>query len=153
MDYAKKFWGLMETKKKFKNHMKKIGVFDNTVKLVCTHPPYLNSLQYIVTITEDLSRISDPAKFCDELELIAKQIYDLLTEDGICAILIGDVRKNKVIIPLGFLTMERFLREGFRLQEIIIKRQHKDSSTRFWYTKTNKLDFLIAHEYLFIFRK
>jgi hypothetical protein len=60
---------------------------------------------------------------------------------------------TKHMVPLGFLTMERFLKEDFRLQEIIVKTQHKDTPTRFWYTRKDKLDFLIAHEYLFIFGK
>jgi len=136
-----------------KDFMRKLNVSENSVRLVCAHPPYLDSLRYTATINEDLSHISDPVEFCDQLQSIAKQILDLLTEDGTCAILIGDVRKNRELIPLGFLVMERFLKVGFRLKDIIIKTQHKDSSTRFWYTKRNKLDFLIAHEYLFIFGK
>ena len=136
-----------------KDYMRKLDVPDSSVRLVCTHPPYLNSLRYTVTINEDLSHISDPDEFCDQLQLIAKQIFDLLTENGTCAILIGDVRKNRELIPLGFLSMQCFLKEDFKLRDIIIKTQHKDSSTRFWYTKRDKLDFLLAHEYLFIFGK
>jgi SAM-dependent methyltransferase len=139
--------------RKLKDHVKEFGVIDNSVKLVCAHPPYLDSLRYTATVEEDLSHIVDPVEFCDQLQLIAKQVFDLLTENGICAVLIGDVRKHKEVIPLGFLVMDRFLREDFRLKEIIIKAQHKDSSTRFYYTKRDKLDFLLGHEYLFIFGK
>jgi len=67
--------------------------------------------------------------------------------------LVGDVRRNKKILPLGFLVMKRFIDENFGLREIIVKAQHQDSSTRFYYTKRANLDFLIAHEYLFIFYK
>lgn len=136
-----------------KDHIHKLGIFENSVRLVCVHPPYLNSLRYTATVNEDFSHISNPPEFCDQLQLIVKQIFDLLTEDGTCAVLMGDVRKNKKIIPLGFLVMETFLKEDFKLKDIIIKMQHKDFSTRFWYTKRDKIDFLIAHEYLFIFGK
>lgn len=139
--------------RKLKRHMKKMGVLDNSVKLACAHPPYLNSLRYTATISEDLSRISDPNEFLDELQFIAGQIFDLLTDDGICAVLVGDVRKSRRIIPLGLMTLERFRKEDFKLRDIIVKMQHRDTSTRFWYTKRDKLDFLIAHEYLFIFDK
>jgi len=139
--------------RKLKDHMRKFGIFENSVKLVCAHPPYFNSLRYTATIQEDLSRISNPVKFCDQIQLVASQIFDLLVKDGICAVLIGDVRKHKEIIPIGFFVMDRFLKEDFKLKEIIIKRQFKDSSTRFYYTKMNKLDFLIGHEYLLIFGK
>lgn len=129
------------------------NVNDESVKLACIHPPYLNSLRYTSTIKEDLSQISDRNAFCDQLGIIAKQIYDLIQKGGTCAVLIGDVKKNRKVVRLGFLVMERFEQEGFQLKDIIIKTQHKDSSTRFWYTKKKKLDYLMAHEYLFIFSK
>lgn len=139
--------------RELKSCMEKIGIKDNSVKLVCAHPPYLDSLRYTVGVNEDLSHISDPVKFCDQLQQIARQMFDLLRDDGICAVLIGDVRKNQEIVPLGFFVLERFLKEDFKIKEIMVKMQHKDSSTRFWYTKRSKLDFLISHEYLFVFRK
>ena len=136
-----------------KHILSKFHVNDGSIKLACLHPPYLNCLRYTATVEEDLSRISDENSFCDEIQKVAGQIYDLVADDGICAVLIGDVKRNKKVIPLGFLVMGRFQREDFRLKDIIIKVQHKDSSTRFWYTKKEKIDYLIAHEYLFIFSK
>lgn len=136
-----------------KQLLSKYNIGDNSVKLACLHPPYLNSLRYTEYVEEDLSRISDKDIFCDQLQRVASQVYDLLTDDGTCAVLMGDVRKNKRMVPLGFLTMESFKREGFALKDIIIKIQHKDSSTRFWYTRRDRIDFLMAHEYLFIFTK
>jgi len=136
-----------------RDHIHGLGIPDNSIKLVCAHPPYLNSLRYTATIGGDLSHISDPTEFCDQIQKIAKQIFDLLAKDGTCAVLIGDVRRNKKVIPTGFLVMERFLKENFELKNIIIKTQHNDSSTRFWYTKRKKIDFLLSHEYLLIFRK
>jgi hypothetical protein len=139
--------------RKLKQLLSEVGVNNGSVKLSCLHPPYLNSLRYTANITEDLSTISDRVVFCDQMQDIASQIYELLADDGICAILMGDVRKNKRVVPMGFLVMERFLKEGFALKDIIIKIQHRDSSTRFWYTQRDKIDYLMAHEYLFIFSK
>ena len=48
--------------------------------------------------------------------------------------------------------MERFLMEKFELEEIIIKQQHKDESTEFYFDK-DFINYLIAHEYLFVFKK
>jgi len=135
------------------DHLQSLGISGNSVKLVCAHPPYLDALRYTATIEGDLSHISEPTVFCDQLQLIAKQIFTLLAENGTCAVLTGDVRKKKRIIPLGFLILERFLEEGFLLTDIIIKGQYNDSSTRFWYVKRDKIDFLLSHEYLLIFRK
>jgi hypothetical protein len=139
--------------RKLEENLNSVGILEGTIKLICAHPPYLDSLKYTSNIEGDLSHLSNPVEFCDELQSISKQIFSLLEAKGICAVLIGDVRKNKHVIPLGFLTMERFLKEGFRLKEIIIKAQHRDSSTRFWFTKRDKIDFLINHEYLLILEK
>jgi len=136
-----------------KEILSRYNLDDRSVKLVCMHPPYLNSLRYTSAIKEDLSRISDKDVFCDQLGIVVGQICDLMHDDGTCAVLIGDVKKNRKVVRLGFFVMERFEQEGFQLKDIIIKTQHKDASTRFWYTKKEKLDYLMAHEYLFIFSK
>ena len=66
----------------------------------------------------------------------------------------GDVRKSNHMIPLGFRVMEKYLEAGFLLKEIVIKEQHNCKTTGFWYRKSIEHNFLlIAHEYLFIFRK
>jgi hypothetical protein len=139
--------------KKLSEHMHALGIENGSVKLVCAHPPYLDSLKYTEYVEDDLSHITDYVEFCDEIERVARQIFELLAESGHCAILIGDIRKARQIIPLGFFVMERFLQECFKLDSIIIKAQNKDSSTRFWFSKKDKLDFLISHEYLLILSK
>lgn len=129
-----------------------LGLSANSIDLICTHPPYLDSLRYTEKIDGDLSHIHDVEIFCDEIQKIAKAMYVLLKNGGRCAVLIGDVRRNGKIIPLGFKLMERFLKEKFELEDIIIKEQHKDESTEFYFNK-NFVNYLIAHEYLFIFKK
>ena len=85
---------------------------------------------------------------------VAAESYRVLKKDKFCAILIGDTRQKGNIIPLGFGVMEVFKEAGFKLKEIIIKEQHNCKATGFWKTNSIKYNFLlIAHEYLFIFRK
>jgi hypothetical protein len=71
-------------------------------------PPYLNSLRYTSTIENDFSQISNMDLFCEELGTVANQIHDLLNDDGTCAVLIGDVKRNKRVVPLGFRVMQLF---------------------------------------------
>ena len=132
--------------------LSKLGFGKESIDLICAHPPYLNALRYTENVNGDLSHFSDPDLFLDEVQKVAKEIYMPLKKGGRCAVLIGDIRKNGKIIPLGFNLMERFLRENFELEEIIIKHQHKDESTEFYFGK-KFLNYLIAHEYLFIFKK
>lgn len=43
---------------------------------------------------------------------------------------------------------------GFKLKELIIKEQHNCKATGYWKTNSLKYNFLlIAHEYLFVFKK
>lgn len=95
-----------------------------------------------------------PENFYYEMEKVAKECYRVLKPKKYCAILIGDTRKNGFMIPLGFNVMNIFLNTGFKLKEIIIKQQHNCSSTSYWEDICIKRNFyLIAHEYLFVFKK
>lgn len=132
-----------------------IGIENNSIDLILTHPPYLNIIKYSDgKIENDLSNISGVEKFCDEFEKAIKEYYRVLKENSYCAILIGDTRKSSHFVPLSFYIMEKFLKNGFILKEDIIKTQHNCSSTPYWKTQVNKYNFmLIMHEHLFIFRK
>lgn len=66
--------------------------------------------------------------------------------------MIGDIRKNGNIIPLGFNVMNIFINAGFQLKEIIIKEQHNCTSTEYWKNKNINF-YLLAHEYIFVLKK
>lgn len=124
---------------------------DNSIDLICTHPPYSNIIKYSECIRGDLSHCN-MVEFLFEMRKVANEAYRVLKQNKFCAILIGDIRKNKNIQPLGFKVMETFINSGFRLKEIIIKEQHNCNSNKYWTGKD--LDFLlISHEYLFVFYK
>ena len=122
-----------------------------SASLICVHPPYLNALQYTKEDEDDLSRISDPQEFLKRLQLLAKEIHRALPLGGTCAILMGDVRKSGKLIPLGYETLGQFEKSGLALQDIIIKRQHRDRASEFYARSDRQL--LLSHEYLFILKK
>lgn len=126
---------------------------DNSIDLICTHPPYANIINYSEGIAEDLSLLN-VKDFLVEMEKVASESFRVLKKGKFCAVLMGDTRKNGHVIPLGFKTMEVFQNVGFKLKEIIIKEQHNCKATGFWKTNSIKYNFLLlAHEYLFIFHK
>lgn len=126
---------------------------DDSIDLICTHPPYANIINYSENIDEDLSLLN-VKEFLVEMERVASESFRVLKKGKFCAILMGDTRKNGHVIPLGFKTMEVFQNAGFKLKEIIIKEQHNCKATGFWKTNSVKYNFLLlAHEYLFIFHK
>ncbi|MHC4394399.1 MAG: TRM11 family SAM-dependent methyltransferase [Planctomycetota bacterium] len=128
---------------------------DDSFDLILTHPPYMNIIKYSDgKIVEDLSNIGSLPKFCDEIEIIAKELFRALKPDRYCAILIGDTRKGKHYVPLSSNVMQRFLKVGFALKEDIVKVQHNCKYTKRWEWKAKKDKFyLIMHEHLFVFRK
>jgi DNA modification methylase len=128
---------------------------DNSFDLIIAHPPYMNIIKYSEgKISADLSNISSLPKFCDEIEIVAKELLRVLKPDKYCAILMGDTRKGKHFVPLAFNVMQRFLKIGFVLKEDIIKVQHNCTTTGHWRTKALQEKFyLIMHEHLFVFRK
>lgn len=123
------------------------------IDFICTHPPYANIIKYSENLKNDLSHF-EIKDFLIEMKKVAKECYRILKKDKFCAILMGDIRKNGKIFPLGFEIMKIFENVGFELKEIIIKEQHNCKSTKFWKEKSKKYNFLLlAHEYLFVFKK
>lgn len=121
---------------------------DNSVDFICTHPPYANIIKYSDSIGGDLSLL-DYTYFLYSIENVAREYKRILKKYSICCFMIGDIRKRGNIIPLGFLTMQKFIDTGFTLKEIIIKEQHNCRSTNKWINKNNDF-YLIAHEYIFV---
>lgn len=126
---------------------------DSSIDLICTHPPYADIVKYSKDIEGDISLL-ELDKFYSEMKLVAKNCYRVLKGKKFCAILMGDKRKNGIIEPIGFKTMNIFLQEGFKLKEIVIKEQHNCKMTDKWMKISEERNFLlIAHEYLFIMMK
>ena len=126
---------------------------DESIDLICTHPPYADIIQYSDNIPEDLSRLK-VKDFLEQMKPVAEECYRVLKKDKFCAILMGDTRQKGCMVPLSFDVMKIFESAGFKLKEIIIKEQHNCRATGYWKTNSVKYNFLlIAHEYLFVFRK
>jgi len=128
-------------------------ITDESIDLICTHPPYANIIEYSNDIKEDLSHLNIK-EFLPEIYKVAEESYRVLKKDKFCAVLMGDTRQKGMVQPLAFQTMEMFRLAGFKLKEIIIKEQHNCQATGFWKTNSVKYNFLLlAHEYLFVFIK
>lgn len=126
---------------------------DESVDLICTHPPYADIIRYSEDIDGDLSHLKMKA-FLSEIYKVAEESYRVLKKGKFCAILMGDTRKNGMVQPLAYETMRLFQLAGFKLKEIIIKEQHNCKATGFWKTNSVKFNFLLlSHEYLFVFKK
>lgn len=124
-----------------------------SIDLICTHPPYSNIIKYSESISEDLSTLSYK-DFLEQMEKVASESYRVLKKDKICAFMIGDIRKKGKIVHLGFDSLSIFEGCGFKLKEIVIKKQHNTKMYNSWVSRSKKHNFLlIDHEYLFILQK
>jgi SAM-dependent methyltransferase len=127
---------------------------DESVDLICTHPPYGPAIRYTESVENDLSRIDDPMEFRAEFRKVVHEFSRILKPGKRCAFLIGDYRRHKHIVPLGWMLFSEMVDSKiFQPEEIVIKKQFQDSSTEFYWGKEELLRYRIAHEYLFIFRK
>ncbi len=126
---------------------------DESIDLICTHPPYADIIRYSEDIEEDLSHLK-VKDFLEEMKKVAVESYRVLKKDKFCAVLMGDTRQKGHMIPMSFDVMKIFQDAGFRLKELIIKEQHNCRATGYWKTNSVRYNFLlIGHEYLFVFRK
>nr|WP_269077125.1 DNA methyltransferase [Mycoplasma parvum] len=128
---------------------------DESIDLICTHPPYANIIQYSEgkNILEDLSNLK-VSEFLIEMKKVASESFRVLKKNKYCAILMGDTRINGHMIPMSFDVLKIFEEVGFKLKELIIKAQHNCKTTGYWKTNSLKYNFLlIAHEYLFVLIK
>lgn len=128
-------------------------IANDSIDLICTHPPYANIIKYSDGIDNDLSQLK-VADFLEEMRKVASESYRVLKKDKFCVVLMGDTRQKGCMIPMSFEVMKIFQHTGFKFKELIIKAQHNCKATGYWQTNSVKYNFLlIAHEYLFVFRK
>lgn len=124
---------------------------DESIDMVCTHPPYADIIRYSTSIEEDLSHLGYN-EFLDSMKDVAQEAFRVLKRGRVCAFMMGDVRENSYVKPLGMDTMQIFVNKGFRLKEIIIKEQHHCRSADYW--QGRQVNFLLlAHEYIFALEK
>ena len=139
--------------KLIKGDATKLTLQDKSVDFICTHPPYMDIIKYSDGIDGDISLLNGE-KFYARISSVAKESYRVLKDNRYCAVLIGDIRRKGLIIPVGFNVMNLFLKNGFLLKEIIIKEQHNCKSTEKWKQIAKKSNFLlIQHEYILVFKK
>ena len=93
-----------------------------------------------------------PKEFIDALEVAGRRFFEVLRPGSFCAVLIGDLRRNKTLHTLGLDTLNRFKSIGFVVEDVVIKTQNQDRSTEFYY-KSSPMRLRLSHEYLLILQK
>lgn len=127
---------------------------DGSFGHVLSHPPYHRCIMYSNNIDGDLSRLPSVDAFCDEMFKVARESYRVLKPTRRCTVGIGDNREHCLVIPVSFATIRTYLKAGFEIEELILKRQRCCSGTSKGASLSIVHDFLIiTHEYLIVFKK
>ena len=90
---------------------------DNSIDLICAHPPYAGIINYSSKVEGDLSKLELDA-FLKEMKKVAQESYRVLKPGRKCAILIGDTRRKKHVVPIGFRTINAFFGCRFQIEGI-----------------------------------
>ena len=130
-----------------------VGICDDSIDLIFTHPPYANIIKYDERNPNDISNL-EAEPFLLQMRKVSNESFRVLKKGKFCTVLIGDIRRHGFVFPLGFRLLEEYLNTGFLLKEVIIKQQHNCKATSYWLEKSIKQNFLLlAHEYLFVLKK
>eukprot|EP00127_Corallochytrium_limacisporum_P005110 Clim_evm16s199 gene=Clim_evmTU16s199 len=123
--------------------------------LVLSHPPYSNCIVYSTQIAEDLSNQGDHESFFEAYLQVARSTHRVVKPDGHVLLGIGDNRMVTRIVPVGFKTIMCYLREGFVIEELIVKRQKYCSGTMDIGALLAAMHgfLILTHEYLAVFRR
>lgn len=92
-------------------------VTDESIDLICTHPPYANIIKYSDGIPEDLSQLKIK-DFLEAMKPVANECYRVLKKDKFCAVLMGDTRQKGCMQPMSFDVMKIFQDAGFTLKRV-----------------------------------
>jgi len=120
------------------------------------HPPYWDIIRYSEAFSEILEKkiekkendLSDPNLSYEEFKSkLFKCIRKLLKRTKYLAILIGDVRKSGSYYPIAFEIGNQW---KDRLKSVIIKEQHRVTSSGFYYGGAKFIP--ILHEYVIILK-
>jgi tRNA G10 N-methylase Trm11 len=128
-----------------------------SVQLLIMHPPYFDIIKFS-NDPRDLSNCKSVDDFLSKMNLIVSRAAKVLDKGRYLALVIGDKYCKGEWIPLGFLTMQQIIKNGFVLKSIIVKNFEetfgKRNQKELWRYRAIVGGFYIfKHEYIFLFSK
>jgi DNA modification methylase len=136
----------------------------NTIDLVVTSPPYWDvhrqrrtadgkTPRPYTSSSNDIGNITAYPEFLEELNTIAKQLFDVLKPGHWCILIVMDLRKKNQFYPFHIDCIDQWTTEGFELEDIIIwdRRKEYHNLRPLGYPTTFRVNKI--HEYILIFRK
>ncbi len=129
-----------------------------SIQFVLMHPPYMDIVKF-TDKENDLSNINNLDLFLEKFKIVCENSLKYLDTDRYFAIVIGDIYKNREVIPLSFYCMD-IIKKNFKvkLKGIIVKNiegnRGKLGASSIWKWRALNSDYYIfKHEYIFVFKK
>jgi DNA modification methylase len=128
-----------------------------SAQLLIMHPPYFDIIKFSKD-ARDLSNARSLDDFLAKMNQIVDRASKALDKGRYFALVIGDKYCKGEWIPLGFLTMQEVIKNGFTLKSIIVKNFEetfgKRNQKELWRYRALVGGFYIfKHEYIFLFKK
>jgi DNA modification methylase len=128
-----------------------------SVQLLIMHPPYFDIIKFSDN-PHDLSNAKSVNDFLAIMGEVICKASKVLDKGRYLALVIGDKYSKGEWIPLGFLTMQEVLKNGFTLKSIIVKNFEetfgKRNQKELWRYRALVGGFYIfKHEYILLFKK
>ena len=127
-------------------------------QLAILHPPYWDIVKFSKE-EKDLSNAKTIEEFLNLMKKVINTTYQYLESERYFAVVIGDIYKNKEVIPLSFYLLH-LIKKNFEvfLKGIIIKNiegnRGKIGVNNIWKYRAMKSDYYIfKHEYILVFKK
>ncbi|QBN17621.1 DNA methyltransferase [Flavobacterium nackdongense] len=139
----------------YEETLKKIGV--KSVQFLIMHPPYWDIIKFSDN-PNDISNEKSLEGFLSKMGNLIEQSYKVLDKGRYCALVIADKYSDGELIPLGFYTMQEFLKRGYKLKATIVKNfedtKGKTNQKELWrYRALVGGLYIFKHEYIFLFKK
>ncbi len=146
---------LSETRVKVEQKLQECGT--SKAHLLILHPPYHDIIKFS-NLEADLSNTKSEEDFFIQFERVLDNYTPILEDRRYLVLVIGDKYTNSEWIPLGFRTMERVLKHGYKLKSLCVKdiqgNRGKRNQLHLWRYRALKSGYYIfKHEYIMFFQK
>lgn len=127
------------------------------VQLIIMHPPYHDIIKFS-DHPLDLCNAKTTQEFLDKFSSVVDNTRYLLEEKRFLVLVIGDKYSRGEWVPLGFLTMQKVLENGYKLKSIVVKNMEGNRAKRnlekLWrYRALSGGYYIFKHEYVMFFQK
>lgn len=124
--------------------------------LIFSCPPYFDvedyNKLYEEQLTGQMGSVHKYEEFMVMYEDVIKKCYNALKKDKYCVWVVGDIRRDKQLIPFATDTINIFRKIGFKMHDIVINELNSLSILGIGCCAENKYT-AKKHEYILVFKK